>query len=136
MALDFTSLVNAIARLEEGQARYLADPSDQQIRDGLIQRFEFTFDLGHKMLRRYLLESSAASITIEEMSFAALVRSGDEAGLLLNGWPRWRDYREARNITSHTYDEDKALKVVAGIASFIAEARFLRDRLIERSAAL
>lgn len=133
MALDFTALVNAIARLEEGYARHLADPSDQQLRDGLIQRFEFTYDLSHKMLRRYLAESSGTSSAVEEMTFPALIRTGNERGLLLGEWPQWRAYRDARNITSHTYDEAKALAVVAGLPAFIAEARYLRDALIRRS---
>ena len=34
--LDFTSLRNALIRLDEGYQRYLLDTSDIQIRDGLI----------------------------------------------------------------------------------------------------
>ena len=45
MKLDLSPLVKAIARLQEGFDRYQKDPSDLQIRDGLIQRFEFTFEL-------------------------------------------------------------------------------------------
>ncbi len=134
MALDFTTLVNAVARLEEGHARYLTDPSDEQIRDGLIQRFEFTYDLGHRMLRRYLVESSGTALTIEQMSFPTLIRTASEQGLLLNEWPQWKAYRDDRNITSHTYDEEKALKVIARIPAFIEEARFLCDMLIRRAA--
>ena len=42
MPLDFLPLANAVARLDQGLARYTADITDAQIRDGLIQRFEFT----------------------------------------------------------------------------------------------
>ena len=52
--LDFTSLRNALARLKEGYARYESDVSDIQIRDGLIQRYEFTYEISHKMLKRHL----------------------------------------------------------------------------------
>ena len=51
--LDLTPLDNAIARLDEGWTRYQRDVSDIQIRDGLIQRFEFTYEISHKMLRRF-----------------------------------------------------------------------------------
>jgi hypothetical protein len=54
MKLDTTSLGNAVWRLREGVARWRGEPTDEQIRDGLIQRFEFTYELSHKMLRRYL----------------------------------------------------------------------------------
>ncbi len=42
MALDIGNLANAIERLDEGLRRYRDDTSDTQIRDGLVQRFEFT----------------------------------------------------------------------------------------------
>ena len=135
MAIDLTSLINAVARLEEGQARYLTDVSDRQIRDGLIQRFEFTYDLSHKMLKRILAESSGTAETIEQMSFPALIRTASAQGLLLSEWAQWKLYRDDRNITSHTYDEEKALKVAAGIPAFLAEAQFLRDRLLDRTSA-
>ena len=57
MPLDLTPLTNAVQRLDEGLARYLADTSDTQIRDGLIQRFEFTYELSHKMLKEGLHKS-------------------------------------------------------------------------------
>ena len=39
-----------------------------------------------------------------------------------------------RSKTSHTYDEEIALEVLAGIPKFLEEARYLRDRLRERLA--
>ena len=59
MPLDFSPLANAVARLDEGLVRYRTDKSDTQIRDGLIQRFEFTYDITHKMLRRAIEAGSA-----------------------------------------------------------------------------
>jgi hypothetical protein len=38
-------LANAVDRLREGLRRYELDRTDEQIRDGLIQRFEFTYEL-------------------------------------------------------------------------------------------
>jgi hypothetical protein len=43
MKLDPTSLGNAVGRLREGLARHEREPGDEQVRDGLIQRFEFTY---------------------------------------------------------------------------------------------
>jgi hypothetical protein len=42
------------------------------------------------------------------MSFATLVRTASERGLLKSGWDKWQIFREARNITSHTYNQAKA----------------------------
>lgn len=129
MPLDFSSLANAVARLGEGLVRYQADISDAQIRDGLIQRFEFTYDLAHKLLRRALEEASANPEEIDRMSFPTLIRTAHEQGLLAGDWTAWRTWREMRNITSHTYDEAKALQVAEGIPAFLDEARTLLGRL-------
>lgn len=129
MALDFSPFANAVARLGEGLARYCADESDAQIRDGLIQRFEFTYDLAHKMLRRALEQAAANPAEIDRLTFPALIRTGVKQGLVAGQWADWQTFREMRNITSHTYDETKALQVVAAIPSFLAEAQALLVRL-------
>lgn len=132
--LNITPLERAIQRLEEGWARYQLDISDLQIRDGLIQRFEFTYEISHKMLKRYLEFVSPTPEQYDDMAFPDLIRSGNAQGLLLGDWPVWRKYREMRSKTSHTYDEDTALIVVEGIPRFLEEACYLRDRLRERLA--
>ena len=134
MGIDLTPLASAIARLEQGYARYLLDTTDQQIRDGLVQRFEFTYDLSHKMLKRCLAQAAPTPDEIAQMSFPAMIRTAAERGLLRSDWAQWRRFRDMRNITSHTYDEAKALEVVAIIPEFMADAVFLRDRLVERAA--
>ena len=130
--LDLSPLDRAIDRLDEGLTRYHRDISDIQIRDGLIQRFEFTYEISHKMLKRYLVFASPTPAQYDEMIFQDLIRSGNEQGVLLGAWPDWKRYREVRSKTSHTDDEDIALKVVGGIPAFLAEARYLRDQIKAR----
>lgn len=129
-----TPFERAIQRLEEGLTRYRADTSDAQIRDGLVQRFEFTYELGHRVLKRYLEYASANPEQFDEMTFQDLIRTANEQGLLLGDWPDWRGFRDMRARTSHTYKEDVALEVVAGIPRFVEEAIYLRDKLRERLA--
>lgn len=131
---DPSAFEKAIQRLDEGLHRYQQDIADTQIRDGLIQRFEFTYELSHKMLKRYLEFASPTPEQYDGMAFQDLIRSGNEQGLLLGEWPQWKQYRDMRGKTSHTYDEVVALGVVAGIPAFLAEACFLRDKLRERLA--
>ena len=132
--LDLTPFVNALQRLAEGLARYRSDTSDTQIRDGLIQRFEFTYEISHKMLKRYLETSSASLANFDAMPFADLIRTSNEQDLLLGNWTNWKLYREMRSRTSHTYDEAVALEVVEGIPAFLAEAEFLLKQLQGRNA--
>jgi len=86
VSVDFRTLrlrlSRRVQRLREGLARYEREPKDEQICDGLIQRFEFTYELTHKMLRRYLRESAPSPEEIERMPFADLVRTGNAQGLL------------------------------------------------------
>ena len=129
--LDLTPLEKAITRLSEGLSRYQQDITDSQIRDGLIQRFEFTYEISHKMLKRFLEASSANPAEFDGMSFQDLIRSGNERGLLLGSWSDWKKYRDMRAKTSHTYDEEVALEVVAGIPAMLEEAQYLLSQLRE-----
>jgi len=130
MALDFSPLINAVTRLGEGLTRYRRDESDAQIRDGLIQRVEFTYDLSHKFLPRVLEAAAANPEEIDRMTFPALIRTASEQGLLKGNWTDWQAFREMRNITSHSYDEAKALQVAAAIPAFLIEAEALLERLV------
>jgi nucleotidyltransferase substrate binding protein (TIGR01987 family) len=128
MALDINPLLNAITRLKEG----LNDYRRNTIRDGLIQRFEFTYEIVHKMLKRHLESISPTSGENDSMPFQDLICSGNEQGLLLGDWPKWRGYRDMRSKTSHAHDEEIALEVVVNIPSFLDETRYFRDKPIQR----
>jgi nucleotidyltransferase substrate binding protein (TIGR01987 family) len=132
--LDLTPLANAVERLAEGLAEYQQNTSYALIRDGLVQRFEFTYEISHKMLKRYLALTLASPAEFDSMPFGDLIRTGNEQGLLLSDWSNWKRYREMRSKTSHTYDEGIALQVVAGIPDFLAEARYLLEQLQRRGA--
>ncbi len=122
----------AIQQLEDGLVRYQSDTNDDQIRDGLIQRFEFTYELGHKILKRYLKYASPNPKQFDEMTFQDLIRTANEQGMLLGNWVDWRGFRDMRTRTSHTYNENIALEVVASIPRFIEEVIYLRNKLRER----
>jgi nucleotidyltransferase substrate binding protein (TIGR01987 family) len=123
-----------VQRLREGLARCQREPGDEQVRDGLIQRFEFTYELSHRMIKRYLTETAASPDNIERMPFADLIRTGNAEGLLRGEWAAWRRFREMRTRTSHTYDAKAALQVVAAIPAFLEEAEHLCAELQRRLA--
>ena len=98
-----------------------------------FQRFEFTYEISHKMLKRYLERTSPNPEQFDSMPFADLIRSGNEQSLLLSDWNKWKIFREMRAKSSHTYDEDIALEVVSVIVDFIAEAKVLLEQLQKRN---
>jgi nucleotidyltransferase substrate binding protein (TIGR01987 family) len=140
MLLDLSSFQKAIASLENAisvfnsdATKTLAFDTQEVIKAGVIQNFEFTYELSHKMLKRYLEMSSANPAEINDMSFPDLIRTGSEKGLLLNGWDVWMGYRTARGTTSHTYDKGKATEVLFSIPGFLDEARYLQAELEKRN---
>ncbi len=131
--IKLTPLANAIQRLKEGVTAQANDPRNSLLRDGLIQRFEFTYELSHKLLRRYLESVAADPEDVRILTFEGLIRLGDEQKLLMSDVAQWKRYRKARTDTSHTYDEQTAIGILPLISTFVREAEFLLERLKERT---
>lgn len=76
--------------------------------------------------------SSPTPDDIDKMAFGDMIRTANEHGLLLGDWPDWKVYCEMRNLTSHSYNEQKALAVVANIPKFLTEVEYLIKELTKR----
>lgn len=126
---DITSLENASKKLGEILIRYEKDSLDDAIRDSVIQRFEFTYSIAIKTLRKYFLERAFVVEDVNQMSFNDMVRTANQLNLLKSNLEIWTEYREMRNLTSHTYDEVIAQKVVSIIPQFYEEILFLINNL-------
>lgn len=139
MSLDITSFRNAISQLEKaiGYSRSSIADNDpglqEQLRNSVIQCFEFTYELSHKVLKRYLELTSASAEDVDAATFQDLIRTGNEKGVLRSDWRQWRNYRQARNDSSHTYDREKAEAVSAIAPDFLEEAKFLADKISAES---
>ena len=127
---NITALENAAKRLGEILVRYQKDTSDDGIRDSVIQRFEFTYSIALKTLSKYLAMYSFDDV--RQMSFNEMIRTANQLNLLKSNLEKWSKFREMRNLTSHTYDENVAMKVVEIVPDFHEEVRFLLERLKER----
>ena len=123
--LDFTELENSVYRLKEVVEKYKENEKDTIVRDSLIQRFEFTYSISLKLLRRYFMERAFFVDDINSLSFNDMVRTATRLGLLKSDLEMWTKYREMRNLTSHTYDEEVALKVAKIVPCFYEEALYL-----------
>ena len=130
--LDTAVLKKAIHSLTRVVEKLHETPTDEFVRDSCVQRFEYTYELCSKFLRRYLKMTESSADDIQEMSFPTLIRTASERNLLLNDWSTWMNYREKRNITRHTYDEEKADRVIKIVPQFLQEALYLLERLDEK----
>lgn len=126
---NITSLENAVKRLGEILVRYQNDVTDDGIRDSVIQRFEFTYSIALKTLRKYFIERAFVVDDVEHMSFNDMIRTANRLDLLKSNLEIWTNYRNMRNLTSHTYNEEIALKVVSIIPEFYEEILYLVDKL-------
>ncbi len=80
MPFDMNPLENAVRQLAAGLAAANAAPDNELLRDGVIQRFEYTYELSHKTLRRYLAATEPSPEIPEDLSFPNLIRLGSERG--------------------------------------------------------
>jgi len=93
------SLGNALDRFAEA----LAHPNpDEIVMDGTIQRFEFTFELFWKTLRRFLQREG-----VDTASPKSTLRHAYRRGLL-DREQLWLDMLEDRNRSSHVYNAEMA----------------------------
>jgi len=102
--LQLQNFDKALGRLEE----VLLMNESEVVRDSIIQRFEFTFEMAWKLMFRYL------SMKGESMAAKAwdVLPVAFESKLIADAdvWTRLREYR---NDTSHEYDQGKAVEVAA-----------------------
>ncbi|MSR85215.1 nucleotidyltransferase [Candidatus Uhrbacteria bacterium] len=116
-----------MASLEE----VFVQPKTVIVRDATIQRFEYTFELAIKMIQRYFQEKSPLTQNVDELTFNDLCRLAAEAGLIKDP-KEWFKYRDARNKSSHAYDEQIAENVYQDAKLFLADVQFLLSVLEKR----
>jgi len=84
------------------QALEIPNPDIVQ-KAGIIQFFEMSFELAWNMMKDYLEEQGF----LEIKSPRSALKKAFETGLIDNGYD-WMDLLLDRNLTAHTYDEEKA----------------------------
>ncbi|MCL2249987.1 MAG: nucleotidyltransferase substrate binding protein [Oscillospiraceae bacterium] len=125
----FSNLSKACALLSEIHG-YELERTLPIIREGFIQRFEITFDLSWKTLKDYLdylghnVQPSPRPV-IKDAFSASLIKDGQV----------FIDMLDARNLMSHTYDEETFSKIFLQIKQEFEPAlhtlcEFLRSKLV------
>lgn len=138
--LDISALQDAFFSLEKTIAKLENQTWFQQqeeiVQDtliaGSIQKFEFVYELATKMLKRQLKAIESSDSDIDNADFRDILRMAAQYGLITSP-EAWFDYRKMRNITSHTYDQSKAMQVYNGIADFLESVAFLVAQLHKRN---
>lgn len=130
----FTSLSDTLVELEDVEWFKQQKPVIQDtLIAGAIQKFEFVYELSLKMMTRQIKLMSISDENAELNDFRDVLREAVKKGLIEN-MDDWIGYRKMRNITSHTYDYEKAMTVYHQIAAFMQRSGFLLKELEEHNA--
>ncbi|MDZ4713355.1 MAG: nucleotidyltransferase substrate binding protein [bacterium] len=107
----FINYKKALSKLSEvaEDKNFLSTLSNLE-REGLIQRFEYTFELAWKTLQDFLRSKGYTEIAgpnpVIEQAFAD--------GYITNG-ENWRKMKKSRELSSHTYNEEIANEIAEGV---------------------
>ena len=135
MALDLSSLQKAVKLLESSvhiscdqkMMGSLNQATRELIRLGVIQHFEFTFELCWKFMERWIRLNKAPEAA-QPSTRKDLFRHAAKYELVQDP-QKWFEYSEARNITSHTYEEGNAKQVYQAATHFVEDAKYFLMQL-------
>lgn len=120
------NLRKAVERLSEGILELQANQSSI-VRDGVIQRFEFTTELAWKATREYLMDQGFVDIN----SPKSVMKEAFSFGLITDD-KIWIQILNDRNLTSHIYKEEIADEICERIIkTYFREFKALSKRLAE-----
>ena len=105
----FQNFDKAFKRLTDAIQIIRNDPDNVLLQAGLIQTYEFTFELAWKTLKDYL---EMEGFTVP--SPRATLRQAFQCGYIQQG-DVWLKALNDRNLTAHTYDDEVAKEVIADI---------------------
>lgn len=108
-SVRFKSAQKALDRLREVVEKdFLSDIE----RDGLIKRFEFSFEIIWKCGREYLLKVEG----LDAASPKKVIRCFHDTGFFTDEeTEKFLEMTDDRNLTANTYDEELAIKMVEKI---------------------
>ena len=138
--LDLSAFQRAVASLESSldvatDTAWFSQQSAKVQRTliaGVIQNFEFVYEISVKMIKRQIEHESASPAEVDTTNFRDMLRVAAEKGLIADV-EAWFGYRQMRNLTAHTYDEAKAQQVYQHTLTFITDARALLAKLEARN---
>ena len=116
------NFTKAVAKLKEGLNQY--DNTNELQRDGIIQRFEFSFELAWKTLKEIFEEEGLIGLNSPKM----VLKEAFSAGLISED-KIWLNMLMDRNTTSHVYDEGTAIEICKNIEEKYIDAL---EKLIEK----
>jgi len=139
MKLDLSSLKKATDSLQKA-LRLTAEKMNHENTNedeielmiaGVVQNFEFTYELCWKSMQRWLKINVGAEI-VDGVTRRELFRMSAE-NRLITDVDEWMEFHRARNISSHTYEKQIADEIYQIAWSFLPASLDLLRRLEMRN---
>ena len=108
----FDSYKKALAALERSVEAAKSRSLNELEEQGLIQGFEFTFELSWKLLKDYLESKEFKDFHGSKDTFKLAFQEG-----LISDGELWMEMIENRNRSSHTYDLNIAKQIISAVIS-------------------
>lgn len=99
---------------------------------GVVENYGFVYEISIKMLKRVIERESASPTEVYESNFKNLPQTAGEKGPIADV-EAWFKSRKMRNITAHTYDQQKTHQVCQNSLGFIIDAWVLLGALERRN---
>ena len=109
----------------------LDEVAQNAIKSGVIQHFEFTYELCWKSMKRWI-ETNVSATQADGVTRRELFRQAAEQRLI-DDIEQWMRYHAARNKTSHTYEPAVAESVYQVTNLFLHDAELLLEALAARN---
>ena len=139
MKLDLSSLQSALASFERAlkfsqkiiDDKSFSEDEKEVIKAGVIQNFEFSYELCWKFMKRWLEQNYSESFTAG-ITRKQLFRYAAE-NLLIEDYDAWMSFHELRNKTSHTYDSEVAEEIFEAAGNFFHHSRLFYKAIEARN---
>ena len=123
----FSNFKKALAKLGEVAADRDIDSLSDLEKEGMIQRFEYTFELAWETLQDLLEFKGYKDIAGPNPVLEQALKDG-----YIRDEQNWRNMKKSRELTSHTYNSETADDIAQNIASeYYALLKKLEHRLEE-----
>ncbi|MDD2587088.1 MAG: nucleotidyltransferase substrate binding protein [Syntrophomonadaceae bacterium] len=125
------SLAKALRITEDKMQQGVETDELELLKAGVIQNFEFTYELCWKFMKRWI-ETNISSEIVDGVTRRELFRLSAENRLIID-FDEWMEYHWARNISLHTYNSEIAEEVYQITLKFIKAAQDFLGRLEMRN---
>lgn len=121
----FSNFNKALHKLSQAVTQAGIEKLSELEIEGLIQRFEYTYELAWKTLQDLIKQHGFSDI----YGPGQVLNQAFQLGLINNA-EGWRRLKKSRELTSHTYDSETAQKIAEAIINeYFDLFKFLQEKL-------